>query len=144
MTTKTTPGPWTTSETAFNSAGDVLDDLERLLYAGGEHNFTITKVVAPDPRPETMPSWSNGNVVVAFLGNGPTAPANARLIAAAPEMLELLREMAPMCEAMGPARATGAGNVVWFSPDGDDSKDLHKSTCEAVVALLARIDGGGE
>lgn len=64
-----------------------LEDAERLLANGGLHNFTITMVVAPDTLPTTPPADSDGTVVVAYLGNGPTGPANAVLIAAMPGLL---------------------------------------------------------
>jgi hypothetical protein len=98
--TKHTPGPWIAETETMENARAVLDDVERMLWAGGAHNFTITTVRAPDNLPTPPPEWSNGQVVVAFLGNGPTGPTNARVIAAAPDLLAA-------CEAFADAFING-------------------------------------
>lgn len=82
---KHTPGPWSTRTETFGSAREVLEDVERMLAAGGLHNFTITTVVAPDRLSNPPPG--DGTVCVAYLGNGPTAHANGTLITRAPELL---------------------------------------------------------
>jgi hypothetical protein len=82
---KHTPGPWSTRTETLGSAREVIEDLERMLAAGGLHNFTITMVVAPDRLPNPPPG--DGTVCVAYLGNGPTAEANGALLARAPSLL---------------------------------------------------------
>lgn len=54
--------------------------------------------------------------------------ANARLIAAAPEMLALLREALPLARALRKS---------YSEPGFDDRSEL----CKSLEALLARLDG---
>ena len=86
-TTKHTPGPWVATRLQFDrpeptekarAIGYVTDCIE-----GGGDEFFAVLCEKPD-----------GTADVCHTGNGPTSEANARLIAAAPEMLEALKESA--------------------------------------------------
>ena len=112
---KHTPGPWTPFTHTFASARRVLEDHERMLCAGGLHNFTITSVEATDPVQGDL-------VCIANLGNGPTALANAALIAAAPDLL---------------------GALIAAEEDLDEVRGRHDPASLALVrAAIAKAKGG--
>lgn len=78
-----------------------------------------------------------GNGAVCEVYNSPTAEADARLIAAAPEMLALLRELE---WAGGDASGSSCCPACGAAPAVSQASDAHAPGCR-LHALLARIDG---
>lgn len=122
--TKHTSGPWMVerdSDSDSESAGAVF---QIYAHSGPPHNVLIPVGTFLDVR-----GRYNGDAEEYELS--PDATANARLIAAAPEMLALLREL-----------EWKAGNVVAAQEAIGRTANGLKTACEQARTLLARLDGG--
>lgn len=93
MTSKHTPGPWAV-QNAEECTGRQLDDLVKWVVTGDQHSLWISSGPTWDPE------------------HAEESEANARLIAAAPELLEALqgtrREIAALVAACGDGVCTAA------------------------------------
>lgn len=77
MKTKHTAGPWALGEQTIN-----------------EHGVVVTGIDAPNAEPNEITNLAN------VFGDNEEDEANARLIASAPELLELLKEYARLHKSM--------------------------------------------
>lgn len=86
------PAPWTAYRMVHEETGEpmtpeqigeyVCNSVKKSAVESGTTDFLIVKVEKED-----------GNADVCHVGNGPTSPANARLIAAAPDLLAALKTL---------------------------------------------------
>ena len=81
MSTKHTPGPWTPF-ILDKPLSEIPTYVEKCIAAGTGEEFFFVAAEMPD-----------GAVDVCHVGNGPRREANARLIAAAPELLAALKDV---------------------------------------------------
>lgn len=92
---KHTKGPWRGSSTTWESFDEMAADQRRLL-AAAPGRLTTLEIVATDPKDPT------NDVVVAYLGNGPTAVENGPILLASLDMRAALEEIAvldlPNCD----------------------------------------------
>jgi len=89
MEMKHTPGPWIAYHMTHAERGDnltpeelgeyVCNSVKKSALASGTTDFLFVSAEKPD-----------GPADVCHVGNGPTSPANAKLIAAAPDLLHAL------------------------------------------------------
>ena len=110
-----TPGPW-----AFLEAEDDLADRIGPWTIGGPKLDDIAEV------------YSDENATVGIVRD--EAIANARLIAAAPDLLEALQEAADIMAEMQSGADAGGASTSWFS-------DVERKCCTAIAKAL---DGQGE
>jgi hypothetical protein len=123
-----TPGPWT----AFRMAGEDGQPLRaaaaatyvaQCIEAGGDRDFYAVSV------------QTEGGPDICHTGNGPTSAENARLIAAAPDLLEALKTAEWKLREM--AREFNAPNFTDRYGDGD----VMLGVADAAAAAIAKAEG---
>ena len=132
--TKHTPGPWDFRK------GDTLNP---------DRTFGIVRLLSRDEclQIDGDDSGFGGRTeVIAEVTDGTTAEADARLIAAAPELLEALRKADALLKnastSMGRERTTlPAGNSLLDLLAGYMHPDEINGACDAVIAAIAKATG---
>jgi hypothetical protein len=107
MTTKYTPGPWSVFAQPITGRGDAILEV-------------VEQIMATEPMSDRFYLINADGKCPALTGCGPTSEANARLIAAAPELVEALRATLNALEKL----------------DAGETKVAARAR-----ALLARIEG---
>lgn len=96
MAAKHTPGPWTAFNMVHAERGDAMTPDEIGEYVANSVRKTIEDGGATD-RFLFVTAQADEGPDICHVGNGPAGPANARLIASAPALLEALKEVHGAC-----------------------------------------------
>lgn len=107
------------------------------VIAGMRRTFdTAQKALTADP-PRTTEALVIIQSTLDATGNGVE-----ELVPLLPDERIALQKLLYMIDTIGEPIATGAGNIVWFSPDHDESKDVHRSDLQDAKSAISRILGG--
>jgi hypothetical protein len=121
MRTKHTPGPWNVYEQSIEDAEAAKRELCALVDGTPKVGPTLFMLCAP-----------NG-LSPAVTGCGECADANARLIAAAPDMLRMLRSLLRTVSSMG-------GDLKVTAPESINA-NTYEDELRRINALIAKAEG---
>ncbi len=127
---KHTPGPWIFSEfcKADGSPIETVDDVADTVRQSAQRG-TRAQLFGVSLDDADTPDAEGRSTVVCYTGNGPNAHNNARLIAAAPDLLAACR----LVSALGEAERREDSDAVWT--------DEFRSIFEASEAAIAKAEG---
>ena len=140
--TKHTPGPWVAANMVHAERGGAMTLDEIGLYVANSVRKTIDHGGSPEQF-LFITGTEDGGPDICLVGNGPRGPENARLIAAAPEMRDAIKEKLASDDAMLAfilnARPSELGEEEWGRQ--------HKNRCDrgraATQALRAALSKAG-
>lgn len=133
MSAKYTPGPWEFTNYTKLDGSPILTvaDVAEVTAASARRSEVAELWGVSMPGPD--------GPVICYTGNGPTSQENARLIAAAPELLEALRSLRLEClaDVLNPCfdnRATDKPGWHWGSTKTDPIAACSSCVARAAIA----------
>jgi hypothetical protein len=121
-----TPGPWDADAVMSDRPHDIVLGYQ---IEGAGHPLLIASVYADEKQERRQPGYISAE----------QADANARLIAAAPDLLELAKRLAEECaECRGKGFVFGDDGITGFGPDDREPTREDCADCADIREVIAK------